>query len=210
MPEVSAEPENAGARAWCTDLTLHRWIWESTDRRGYTTISGAPFRRLTQTTIHNQPALPISTDPCPHHARSSSTGKISSINMFSSVLILPIMAVFATLGAVAAPAPASAATGTATCPKPTIDVPSGPVNPLVISGEATAPCGLLYVYLNGSSTFVAGASGPSYEDGAPLTFSYQNDLILPYGDVRVKVRSTDGWGVWADSWSDEVVIEYRA
>jgi hypothetical protein len=64
--------------------------------------------------------------------------------------------------------------------------------------------------LNGSSTFVAGASGPSYEDGAPLTFSYQNDLILPYGDVRVKVRSTDGWGVWADSWSDEVVIKYRA
>jgi hypothetical protein len=56
--------------------------------------------------------------------------------------------------------------------------------------------------------FVDGASGASYENGAPLTFSCKNDLHIAYGEKRVKVEAVDGSGEFASSWSDEVVITY--
>lgn len=124
--------------------------------------------------------------------------------MFSSKALLALTV----LGTLATATTATAIPVKPACAKPTVNVPAHPIDPLVISGTTTAPCGLIYIYINGEVKYVAGAEGASHVDNAPWTFTYTNDLDVAKGELQVKVRAEDGAGEYMAAESDEVTIVY--
>jgi hypothetical protein len=96
------------------------------------------------------------------------------------------------------------------CPSAVLDIPNGIVpdtSPLVISGSTTYPCSFLYIYIFEKFwTFVA--SSGSEELGANQTFSWQDDLNLPPGDLKISIQAADQFNVLETNFGAPFTITY--
>ena len=98
------------------------------------------------------------------------------------------------------------------CPKPVVSFPPGIISaarPITITGTTTYPCWAVDIYVYNQFHTVAYGSGPQ-ELGANLTISWEDDLLLPQGDLRIAFRATEPFGEYnlEPTFSDPVVVSY--